>query len=229
MQRVKAFTLVEMLAVVAILLVLMGATFGMFSLFAERTGPDTVVATIQAMLNGTRDYAATHGVATRLGFSQKDKTTNTTAMGTILTMEYLPPGKTEWPADGRQIIGHRPILMQPQMFVIRDLPDLHSVTPPAKAVDDNVSDADKKNWAEYQGRILKAVQDLAKKGAISGSIINKEYEFFIEFDSAGYLNVDAATASQLNGLTVARLASGQVTEFVLYPLNTYSGTRLLFD
>lgn len=35
----KAFTLVEMLAVVAILLVLLSATLGMFNLFAGQSGP----------------------------------------------------------------------------------------------------------------------------------------------------------------------------------------------
>ena len=112
MRTRKAFTLIEMLAVIGIMLVLMVATFGAFSLFAERMGPGEAQATLQGYLNGARAYAAANGVKTRVEFSV-NIVRNATGVsgpsmqdGTVVTIEEegLYKELPVWNLPGRIIV-----------------------------------------------------------------------------------------------------------------------------
>lgn len=223
----RAFTLVELLAVIAIMLVLMTVTFGMFSMFAERTGPDAVLSTVQALLHGARDYAATNGVVTRVKFTFDP---NNLADGTTMTVEYHPvgSGSTVW----EPIAGRRPQTLRNSMFVLKDLPDLGGIAMPEKASnprDPSEMEAAIQRWKEYEIKLLDRVTDHAVSGS---SVRNEHREFYVEFDPAGYMSPEPLSTTSKTvkqALTVVRLAGTKVTAYAFYPLNPNTGTRLVFE
>ena len=228
MPRQTAFTLVEMLAVVAIMLILMVATFGMFNLFAERVGPESTAATLQALMSGARDYAASNSVYTRVVFRCTDSAG--TADGSILTIEYLPPGSTSWASGKQEIRGRSPLALHNQMYVMKEIPSL-SVTVPAVPSDPKTLTPDQiKAWRDYDKGILDAVT----AHALSGGTL-KTTVFYMEFDPAGYTRTQSIDASVpvanlvQDGLTIVKVVGVRVTAYKLYPLNMNTGTLLVFE
>ena len=120
MRSRNAFTLVEMLAVISIMLVLMTVTFGVFRTFAERTGPDAALARIQAVLNGARSYAATSGRDTRIMFRCKDNGGEMLEGSTLTFQEYYEVNNT-W--DWRDVPGTRPVAFHDRVYVCNGLPE----------------------------------------------------------------------------------------------------------
>jgi prepilin-type N-terminal cleavage/methylation domain-containing protein len=221
----KGFTLAEMLAVIGIMLVLMVATFGVFGLFAQRMGPDSALATIQAMLNGARDYAATNGVLTCISFTANALKPED---GTTMTLQYKDPGGTGWMA----VRGRTPVSLKDRMFVCRDMPT--SLPPPPIVASDArvVSEADVNAWKGHEKKMLDALTTFAYPGGQLGS---NHTEFYAIFDPAGYLRItqDEASKCILYGLTVVQVVGYQptarVVTYAFYPINSNTGTRVVFD
>jgi len=217
----KGFTLAEMLAVIGIMLVLMVATFGVFGLFAQRMGPDSALATIQAMLNSARDYAATNGVLTRISFTANALKPED---GTTMTLQYKNPGGAGWMA----VRGRTPVSLKDRMFVCRDMPT-SLPTPPAAASDPRqVQETDVNAWKNYEGRVLDALTTFAYPG---GQLGTNHTQFYAIFDPAGYLRITQEEASQcvLYGLTVVQVGGTRVVAYAFYPINSNTGTRVVFD
>ena len=237
MQFHRGFTLTEMLAVIGIMLVLMVATFGMFSVFAERMGPEAAVSTIQAMLNGARDYAASNGDIIRAARVKFTADTAKPMDGTTMTLQYLPRDGTILWLD---VYTRKPISLRNQVFVCFDLPAaLGDVAAPT------AFDASEENivlWQTFQKNLLDKIGLWALS---SGTLKTQNCEFYAVFDPTGYLIVDDEVLKTLgsassgsmtvsvnairNGFTVIQLAAGKVTGYATYPMNPNTGTRLIFE
>jgi prepilin-type N-terminal cleavage/methylation domain-containing protein len=223
----KAFTLIEMLAVIGIMLVLMVVAFGALSLFSSRLGPDEAVASIQGILNGARSYGAANVVSTRVEFSLNiDPSEMKPIMqdGTVVTIKYLPPGSnSQSPGDWREIPGMSRFTMGNGIFVIKGIPVTTGVVVP------NSVGSDKSvQWRDYEKQLLKKVND-----TVLPLRINSPWPY-IEFDPIGYLveNIPSSTQNgmaDVQGLTVVQVVGTQVTQYKFFLLNSYSGTRIVFD
>ena len=231
MRTRKAFTLIEMLAVIGIMLVLMVATFGAFSLFAERMGPGEAQATLQGYFNGARAYAAANGVQTRVEFSvnivKNDKGGTGPSMqdGTVVTIKYLPPEITSDTASDywREIPGTSRLTLGNGIFVIKGIPQM----PQRPAL--NEGQPDIAGWRSYEKTAREKVKT-AVSLAMGGTPPTTPPH--IQFDPAGYLVDESSTV--VPGLTIVKLVGGdwstsQVSQYRFFLLNAYSGTRLVFD
>lgn len=227
MRTQKAFTLIEMLAVIGIMLVLMVAAFGAFNLFAERLGPDEAVASLQGILNGARGYGASNGVATRVEFSLNlDPAERKPVMqdGTVVTIKYLPPaGNSQSAADWREIPGMSRLTMGNGIIVIKGIPATTGVAAPT-----STGSAQAAQWRTYEGQLLKKVNDTVLPLRTSAPWP------YIEFDPIGYLVESLPDSTQrgmadVQGLTVVQVVGNQVTQYRFFLLNAHSGTRLVFE
>jgi prepilin-type N-terminal cleavage/methylation domain-containing protein len=227
----RGFTLTEMLAVIGIMLILMVTTFGVFTTFAQRAGPDTAVSTIQAMLNGARDYAAANGVVTAVYFSVDLARPE---MGSTMKLCYKPVGSTTW----TDVRGRSVITLGENMYACRDLPATLTVSSPS--VGDARDEAAVKSWkSQVEGAMIGPGGDITKHVTGGGNqvdVVNRG-NFYVIFDPAGYLSLgDSGTDKYASdGLTIVQLfqvTTGEgtrVVAFALYPFNALSGTRLIFD
>ena len=230
MRTRKAFTLIEMLAVIGIMLVLMVATFGAFSLFAERMGPGEAQATLQGYLNGARAYAAANGVQTRVEFSvnivKNDKGGTGPSMqdGTVVTIKYLPPEITsDTASDWRGIPGTNRLTLGNGIFVIKGIPQM----PPRPAL--IAGQVDIAGWRKYEKDARAEVTTAVRNKMAAMTPTNLPY---IQFDPAGYLVDEGSTV--VPGLTIVKVVGGdwstaQVSQYRFFLLNAFSGTRLVFD
>ncbi|MCX5684072.1 MAG: type II secretion system protein [Planctomycetota bacterium] len=235
MKTQRGFTLAEMLAVVGIMLVLMVAAFGVFSTFAQRAGPDVAVSTVQAMLNGARDYAAANGVVTSVYFKgDLASATVTTGMqasetGTTMRLRYYNIVSNTW----EDVRGRNPVSLGPNMYVCKDLPNNYSAF---SGVKDATSESDVTDWKRQEEALLGPGGSITTQATTSGNL-----EFYVAFDPAGYLTgaTNLTTGGSVtyarNGLTVVQLfqvvSGGQqrTVAYAMYPFNSMSGTRLIFD
>ena len=231
MRSRNAFTLVEMLAVISIMLVLMTVTFGVFRTFAEQTGPDAALARIQAVLNGARSYAATSGRDTRIMFKSRSRANPSEMLeGSTLTLQeyYYYEANNTW--DWRDVPGTRPVAFHDRVYVCNGLPDnLTKVGGKAPANRTNPTPEDIVWWRDYEQQVLKDVRD----HAMSGEKLDTEHdEFYIEFCPAGFPPVRPRTDNMPvveNGLTIVKVARRRVTAYAFYAINTNTGTRLIFE
>ena len=231
MRSRNAFTLVEMLAVISIMLVLMTVTFGVFRTFAEQTGPDAALARIQAVLNGARSYAATSGRDTRIMFKSRSKANPGEMLeGSTLTLQeyYYYEANNTW--DWRGIPGSRPVAFHDRVYVCNGLPpDVGGMAPASVANRTNPTPQDIVRWRDYEQRVLGEVG----KWAMSGDKLDTKHdEFYIEFCPAGFPPVRPRTDNMPvveNGLTIVKVARRRVTAYAFYAINTNTGTRLIFE
>jgi prepilin-type N-terminal cleavage/methylation domain-containing protein len=238
MRTRKAFTLIEMLAVIGIMLVLMVATFGAFSLFAERMGPGEAQATLQGYLNGARAYAAANGVQTRVEFSvsivKDDKGTTGPSMqdGTVVTIKYLPPEITSDNSSDywKEIPGTNRVTLGNGIFVIKGIPPM----PQSSGFKKTLKEGDVPGWRSYEDMARKEVNTAVSQAMGSTPPPTPPY---IQFDPAGYL-VESSTVpsgmAAVPGLTIVKLVGGnwstaKISQYRFFLLNAYSGTRLVFD
>jgi len=227
MRSRNAFTLVEMLAVISIMLVLMTVTFGVFRTFAERTGPDAALARIQAVLNGARSYAATSGRDTRIMFRCEDNGGEMLEGSTLTLQEYYcdEDGNAGW----RDVPGTRPVAFHDRVYVCNGLPNVSAVAPGAPADRTNPTPQDIVRWRDYEQQVLGKVQ----REFMSGDKLKPEHdEFCIEFCPAGFPPARFRTDDMPvveNGLTVVKVARGRVTAYAFYAINANTGTRLIFE
>jgi prepilin-type N-terminal cleavage/methylation domain-containing protein len=232
----RGFTLAEMLAVVGIMLVLMIAAFGVFTTFAQRAGPDVAVSTIQAMLNGARDYASSNGVVTAVYF--KGELASGTAaptgmqpseMGTTMRVRWYNPVASMW----EDVRGRSAVSLGPNMYACKDLPNTFSAF---SGVKDATSESDVADWKTQENALLGPGGSITTQATTTGNL-----EFYVAFDPAGYLTTATDTTPgstpkyAMNGLTVIQLfqvVSGsqqRTVAYAMYPFNSMSGTRLIFD
>jgi len=227
MSAKRGFTLAEMLAVIGIMLVLMVTAFGVFSTFAQRVGPDTAVSTIQAMLNGARDYAAANGVWAAVRFNADFTRPDN---GTTMRLCYAELGTTgAW----KDVRGRSPVSLGENMFACKDLP---ATLTAAATVGDARSDSDIRSWKSNEEQMT------GPSGYITMHAMDatKNNNFYVVFDPSGCMKTSADSLPDSpsvvqDGLTVVQLlkmsdiGQGRVTAYALYPMNSMSGTRLLFD
>jgi prepilin-type N-terminal cleavage/methylation domain-containing protein len=233
MRTRKAFTLIEMLAVIGIMLVLMVATFGAFSLFAERMGPGEAQATLQGYFNGARAYAAANGVQTRVEFSvgtvRNDKGVSGPSMqdGTVVTIKYLSDTASEW----REVPGTNRVTLGNGIFVIKGVPAM----PTSSNYKKSLKEGDIQGWRSYEAKARDEVNT-----AVSQAMGGTPSTTYIQFDPAGYLvEFDSSTVPRgmepsVPGLTIVKLVGGEwgaakVSQYRFFLLNAFSGTRLVFD
>lgn len=231
MRRQAAFTLVEMLAVIAIMLILMTAAFGMFSMFSEQIGPESVLATIQAVISGARDYAATHGVSTRLLFETTDENNAQELLdGTRITMQRWSTTDNEW----ENIPGRRSVDLHGGMYVLREIPTISSVAgnmPTSNRT--NPSPGDIEKWKQFE----RDVRDKVKAHGLDGGKLKSRSEhngFVIEFSPAGYPPApgrEHTTREPVveDGLTIIRSIGEDVKGYAFYPINMNTGARHVFE
>ena len=238
MRSRKAFTLIEMLAVISIMLILMTVTFGMFRLFAERTGPDAVMSQIQAVIHSARDYAVSSGEVAGVFFYSYEPDTNNpfqTVQSTprqplegtlikILRWNASPPGCFE------EIPGYRPISLGNQTYVIREMPDVSNLMSGLQDLDrDNPNPADAVRWRQYEQKVMEEVSRHVFSGG-AGTPLDTAV-FYIEFGPAGYPPGTPKRAANTvqNGMTIVKVAGRRVTAYGFYQLNTNTGTRIFFE
>jgi len=233
MRNAKGFTLAEMLAVIGIMLVLMVAAFGVFTSFAERAGPDTAVSTVQAMLNGARDYAASNGVLAAVNFTADPA--NRADQGTIMRLcwQEVGAGGTVW-SDVR---GRTAVSLGENLYACNGLP---AAMPALLAVGANPNTAQDETqvlaWKTGYEAIL-----MGPTGVITAQAATLDtpagQSFYAVFDPAGGLQIQDPAGNAVGrvqgGLTIVKMthstAGNHVSGFALYPLNSMSGTRLVFD
>ncbi len=232
MRSKNGFTLVEMLAVVSIMLVLMTVTFGIFRLFAERTGPDSAVARIQAFINGARSHAAATGRDTRIKFRSRPESGGSEMLeGSTLVLQeyYYNTRDSQW--DWRDVPGTLPHMLGTHVYVCKGLPDVGGIAPPAPADRLNPTINEITRWRQYEQEVLDKVAD----HAMSGTKLKPEHDmFFIEFCPAGFPPVRPRTTQAegpmvQGGLTIVQVAGRTVTGHAFYAINTNTGTRLIFE
>ena len=230
MRRQAAFTLIEMLAVIAIMLILMTATFGMFSMFSEQIGPESLLSTVQALMNGTRDYAATNGVSTRLLFETTAANDPQKVLdGTRITMQRWSSAGDEW----ESVPGRRSVDLHGNMFVLKEIPAISGLAgnmPLTARLNPNLADIEK--WKKFDRDVRLKVQE---HGLGSGGKPKSEHNgFVIEFSPSGYPPSPGNEHTPSNrivgdGLTIIRVVGEEVTGYAFYPINTNTGTRLIFE
>jgi prepilin-type N-terminal cleavage/methylation domain-containing protein len=237
MNRARGFTLVELLAVIAIMLVLMAATFGAFSVFAERAGPDAILSTIQSYINTARDYASSSGLTTRVFFSAD---TNRPMDGTTIKVRYLPVGVTgTQDSDWVDVAGMKPMTLQEGVYVLKDIrgalptPTLSAST---SVVGYIPTVTDIQNGRNDEQKLRDFLKTYAY-GASGNTLQQMHQGFFIEVDPSGYLSLNPLSTSGntgintsvTNGVIVVKMVAGNVTGYAFYPLNANTGTRLVFE
>jgi len=230
MRSKNAFTLVEMLAVVGIMLVLMTVTFGIFNLFAERTGPDAAMARIQAFLNAARGHAAASGRDTRIQFKFKDAGGKMMDGSTLTLQEYYyNPGNSTW--AWRDVPGTSSLAFRDHVYVCYGLPNVGGMAPSAPINPMKPSPSDVARWQRYEQDVLARVENYA----LSGAELKAQHDgFYIEFCPAGFPPARPRTTPAdgpivQDGLTIVEVAGRRVTGHAFYALNTNTGTRLVFE
>lgn len=227
----RGFTLTEMLAVIGIGMVLMAGTIGALYALAGHIGPDNGAATLQAMLNATKAYAASHGVEARLVVeSSMDNLEN----GSRLYVQYKEPDDAGW---GNPVVAPvNEVNLGKNMVVLRDLPSgmpsLPSAAPPK---DRAPTAAEIDQWRDYRNDLMQA---LARHGFsdVSNGIIGQggdvradQDEFYVYFEPEGYLKRDPPADGAEQVLLIVQIGGRRVKEYAFYPLNPNTGSRMLFE
>jgi prepilin-type N-terminal cleavage/methylation domain-containing protein len=227
------FTLTEMLAVMGIALVLMAATVGVLVAVAGHIGPEHAAMTLQSALNGTRAYAASKGLPARLVVESSLQKTD---RGSIMTIEYREPT-----AGWVRVPNMEPVHLGAGMFALKSLPSgMASLRAPALPINPQAPTASERDaWNQYSADVFGAVASHAVGGGATaqGLITANEFSgahttFYVYFDPAGYLALSGSPyiqGSNTEALTLIQLTGRRLTEYLFYPLNRNTGTRLVFE
>ena len=213
MKAKSGFTLTELLAVIGIGLILVAGSVSVLVALSGRIGPRQAVSTVQSMLNGARFHAVSDQVkAAAVVFESEDAGDE---HGTKLSIWVARPSSGSW--DWEPVPGAEETLPA-GIFVINmptNLPSgdgnqVHREKLVGR-IDTERSKSSQKTFCALfgpTGVMLKDAAGLPSSGLPSGSLGG----------------VDTL------GLAVFRVtASDEVDDFVFYPLNVNTGTRLVFE
>ena len=226
----RGFTLTELLAVLAIVLVVVAGSIGVWLALAETIAPGQATAVVQAMLAGARDYAVSNGVMARVVFKNDLADVE---RGTEMYFEYdadRNPANPDW----QRIPGRRSEYVGSQVFVLSGAPDLSGKPVPSVAVDEkNPDPSDVKLWQEYRDWVAGKLAEYAT-GSSTGYLGDSfsSDKFYVTFDATGTLALDLkpgeANPTLLTTVQVAG-AGRRVGEYRFYILNANTGTQLVFE
>jgi len=225
--RSRAFTLTELLAVLAIVLVVVAGSIGVWLALAGAVGPGQATAVVQAMLVGAREYAVSNGVMTRVVFENDlDNVEN----GTTMYLEY--DGDLSMAGfQEKRVPGRGPLNAGRQVFVLKDAPNLPSAPSPADPA--NLKASDVEAWQNYRDNVSKALTKHAFGASdlyLGPTAAFSQAEFSVTFDATGTLAVDVSPANP-SLLTILQVpgAGRRVGEYRFYILNANTGTQLVFE
>jgi prepilin-type N-terminal cleavage/methylation domain-containing protein len=235
----RGFTLTELLAVLAIVLVVVAGSIGVWLALAGAVAPGQATAVVQAMLVGAREYAVSNGVMTRVVF---ENSLANVENGTTMYFEYdadRNPAEPEW----QRIPRRRSEYAGSQVFVLTGAPDLSSVPVPAVAADaENPNASDVAAWQTYRDTVSRQLAEYAfgdnnvntegylKADAAFTTGQTGQDKFYMTFDATGTLAVDVSPANP-SLLTIIQVpgAGRRVGEYQFYLLNANTGTQLVFE
>jgi len=254
----RGFTLTELLAVLAIALVVVAGSIGVWLALAETVGPGQATAVVQSMLNGARDCAVsgltykrtgettygTRPVYARVVFSNSydpnkqgsdGLTQYERECGTKMSLQYWkgtnPPTTSQvGSTDWVDWPGRGAEYAGRNLFVLRNIP---SQFPSGM----DLYPGDVLAWEEYRAKVSNALAEHA----------------FTNVNAAGYLEAGAAFETGQTGqekfyvtfdptgtlvpdsdeatttLVIIQLAGQRVGEYKFYVLNANTGTQLVFE
>jgi len=234
----RGFTLTELLAVLAIVLVVVAGSIGVWMALAETVAPGQATTVIQAMLVGARDYAVTNNVPTRVVF---ENSLANVEGGTTMYLEY-DSDLSAAEFQPQRVPRRRSEYAGRQVFVLTGAPDLSSVTVPSVAADAANPDAsDVKLWQEYRVDVSKKLAEYAFGTAnvntegylgTGANFESDQVRFFVTFDATGTLalNLEPEEANPTL-LTIIQVpgAGRRVGEYRFYILNVNTGAQLVFE
>ena len=232
----RAFTLTELLAVLAIVLVVVAGSIGVWLALAESVGPGQAATVVQAMLAGARDYAVTNNVMTRVVFKNDLADVE---RGTEMYFEYdadRNPAEPNWERVPRR----RSEYAGSQVFVLSGAPDLSSVTVPSVAANaENPAASDVAAWQTYRDNVSKALAQHAFSSVDTNGYVgpdtnfkSDQEKFYVTFDATGTLALDLNPGeANPTMLTIVQVpgAGRRVGEYRFYILNANTGTQLVFE
>ena len=214
----RGFTLTELLAVLAIVLIVVAGSIGVWLALAGTVAPGQATAVVQAMLVGARDYAVSNGVMTRVVF---ENSLANVENGTKMYLEYYDtdPSKLAWERVPRR----GPLDAGRQVFVLTGAPDLN----PSEVAD---REAVIKKLASYAFTNVDTDTGYLKANAAFRTDQPRQDTFYVTFDAAGTLAADVSPANP-SLLTIVQVpgAGRRVGEYQFYILNANTGTQLVFD
>ena len=238
MRSKAAFTLTELLAVLAIVLVVVAGSIGVWLTLAGTVAPGQATTVVQAMLVGAREYAVSNGVMTRVVF---ENDLAEVERGTTMYFEYdvnRDPAKPSWervPRRGSEYAGR-------QIFVLTGAPNLSSVTVPPVADDaENPDASDVTAWQKYRDDVSKELAEYAFTNVNTGYLkANAAFKpgqpgqnkFYVTFDPTGTLALGLKSEEANPTLLTIVQVSGagrRVGEYQFYILNANTGTQLVFE
>jgi prepilin-type N-terminal cleavage/methylation domain-containing protein len=230
----RGFTLTELLAVLAIVLIIVAGSVSVWLALAGAVAPGHATAVVQAMLAGAREYAVSKGVMTRVVFENSLANVD---RGTTMYYEAWDQVTSSW----KRIPGRASQDAGKQVFVLTGAPDLSSKPVPDVAANaENPDASDVKLWQEYRDWVAGEVAEYAftnvnAAGYLEANAAFKtgqsgQDKFYVTFDSAGTLSLDASVANPLS-LTVIQIGGTgrRVSEYEFYLLNANTGAPLVFE
>ena len=221
----KAFTLIELLAVVGIMLLLMTGVFGVFGLLAQEAGPEAAVSTLQAMLNSARDYAASEVKDARVVFSAVDPTdpTDPTKSASSTTMALQCKTGETWD----YVRGRKPFAFHGRIYICKGMPSSLPSQPTPAANPAKPTQAEIDAWNNYRKNLLDGVKGFTLQ--TDGTLKVEHRQFNVTISPTGYMKTAIDASATVDGFTVIQVGGTRVIGYVFYPLNPNTGTRLLFE
>ena len=227
----SAFTLTELLAVLAIVLIVVAGSISVWLAMAGTVAPGQATAVVQAMLVGARDYAVSNGVMTRVVF---ENSLANVEGGTTMYLEY----DEDLDMAGfqkKRVPGRGPLNAGRQVFVLKDAPNL----PPTLSVAADAENPDPKvvqDWQDYRDDVSKALAQHAFTNVDAAGYLGTDADFkpgqerfFVTFDATGTLSTDPLQAPTLLTIIQVPGAGRRVGEYQFYLLNANTGTQLVFE
>jgi len=243
-QRYRAFTLIEMLAVVSIMLILLGVSYAVLSSLAQQRGPEAVVVMVQAMIHNVRDYAAGNGVPARIEFRCTDPNPGSDEQvpSSMMRLQYWSEAFGEWV----DVPGRESVPLPKGIYVCKGFP---SSLPGPLSVPGDVADLTDKqveDWQAYEQEVLDEISKYAFPGGSGPELKNEHDTFYIVYGPEGYPLSDSVKLSNLGnmnssevvggtgtsgapGLTLIRVSGVHVSSYAFYLWNPNTGTRLVFQ
>ncbi|MGB2755996.1 MAG: type II secretion system protein [Phycisphaerae bacterium] len=221
----RGFTLTELLAVLAIVLIVAAGSISVWLAMAGTVAPGQATSVVQAMLVGAREYAVSNGVMTRVVFENDLANIEN---GTTMYLEYDEDSVRPL-FQKKRVPGRGSLNAGRQVFVLKGAPpNLPSAPSPADPA--NLKASDVEAWQKYRDDVSeKLAQYATGSSPYLGNSFSQD-KFWVTFDATGTLSTDA-TPPNPNVLTIIQVpgAGRRVGEHQFYVLNVNTGTQLVFD